>query len=944
MTEYELKFFNKEGFTRKKCPKCGKHFWTQAEREDCGEPPCSEYSFIGDPPTKKKYGLNEMREIYLSFFEKHNHERISRYPVVARWRDDIFYSIASISCFQPWVLNGTVEPPANPLVMSQTALRFNDIDNVGKTGRHFTFFEMMAHHAFNTPKNEIYFKDETVELCHNLLLELGIAGEDVTYIEDEWAGGGNSGPCFETIVDGVELATLVFMMYEDTPSGKKQMSMQVVDTGYGLERFAWVSQGTSNAYEAVMPDVLNRLKKELNLDEDHRILGEYSKIAGMMNVESNADLKQLRERVAQRIGIPVSRLSSVTKPFEDLYAVGDHTKALTFMFNDGVVPSNVKEGYFARLLVRRTLRSLNNLGLDIPLKQILDWHISDLKKHYSELGKNRDDILKLAHVEEERYDETVKRGKRIVKRFTQEKKSNKVENLTTQDLIYFYDSHGLVPELVEEYTDLGVDIPDDFFIQVAAKHTIPDRVEAEDDIILPSGLEPTELAFYGDERRRKFKAKIVKLSDNYVILDKTFFYPEGGGQETDQGMIGGKQVTEVLKKGNIVLHRMTNVGGLEENTLVECEINWERRIQLMKHHTATHIINGAAKRVLGNHIWQAGAHKSEDLSRLDITHYASLSDAEIKKIESLANKTIKENRPIEKNFMNRNVAEEKYGFTIYQGGAVPGKDVRIVNIKNWDVEACGGTHFDYTGELDCVKIIRAKRIQDGVIRLEYKAGAALERHRMCVEKIACEVKLEHLSEEELNKLASVFSVSIEKLPKTLKRFQKEWQQNLKIITDLEDKLKIKGKYSSKYDEIPQADTQSSCEALFSDWKSQQKDLSKLKKKLMLKSEKELKTKIKSDYLSVDGVKIIRHLSHDLEVKNLNQLANSLLQENMLIILGNTSGMSANVIVASDSKYSAVEIANEICARLGGGASGNKRLAVGGGSSKKIKDLIKGYKP
>ncbi len=940
MSDYEVELFREQGFSRKRCPECGKHFWTLGEGADCGEPPCSEYSFIDNPPTKKRIELNEMRELYLRFFEKHGHERISRYPVVARWRDDLFFSIASISCFQPWVLNGTIKPPANPLVMSQPALRFNDIDNVGKTGRHFTMFEMMAHHSFNTLEEEVYFRDETVELCHNLLLELGISGEDVTYIEDEWAGGGNSGPCFEAVVNGVELATLVFMMYEETSTGREEMDMQVVDTGYGLERFAWVSQGTSNAYEAVMPEVLKRLKKELELDEDRNILGEYSRIAGMMNVESNADLKQLRKRVADNIGIPVDKLVSVTKPFEDLYALGDHTRALTFMFNDGVVPSNVKEGYFARLLVRRALRSMKNLDLNIPLHEVIGWQIKSMEDYFPDFRANREDILNLAEVEEKRYDKTVIKGRRIVEGLDKELESKGRGGFSIEDLIYLYDSHGLVPELVKEFSAMRVEIPDDFYIRVAEKHTTPKREEDIEKVNLPPGLEPTELAFYRDEKRRRFRAKIVKLFNSYVILDKTFFYPEGGGQETDLGEIDGRDVTEVIKKGNVVLHKVKRIDGLSEGMEVSCEINWNRRIQLMKHHTVTHIINGAARRVLGNHVWQAGAHKSEDLSRLDITHYSSLNDREIRKIESLANKVIMEDRPIEKYFMNRNDAEEKYGFTIYQGGAVPGKEIRIVNIKGWDVEACGGTHFDSTGELGSVKITRVKRIQDGVVRLEYKAGAALERHRKGIEEIACEVDLQHLGEVELRRLAAVFSVSIEKLPSTLERFRDEWRRNLEKIRKLEESIEKAGVYSKRYKKLPVGDTFRSCNQLFSEWKQQKKDIAKLRGEV----EEELRKKLKSDYILVDDVKVVKHLTSDLEVKNLNHMADSLLEDNTLVIIANKSDEKANIVVASDSKYCAVDIAREICGRLGGGASGNKRFAVGGGSSEKLVEVVSGYRP
>ncbi|MEA3255594.1 MAG: alanine--tRNA ligase-related protein, partial [Candidatus Altiarchaeota archaeon] len=340
-SEYEVELFKEKGFSQKKCPECNRFFWTLGDKETCGEPPCDEYSFIRNPPTKKKLSLHEMRELYLRFFERNNHTRIQRYPIVARWREDVFFTQASIYCFQPWVILGVIKPPANPLTISQTCVRFNDIDNVGKTGRHFTMFEMMAHHSFNTPDNYVYFKDETVELCHRLLTEdLHINPEEISYIEAQWMGGGNSGPCFETLVGGVELATLVFMMYKEENGEKKRMNMQVVDTGYGLERFTWLTQGTSSAYEAVFGEVLLRLKKEAGILGDEEILSEYSKVAGLMNVESNVDLKILRKKVAERLEITPEKLHREMGPMENLYAICDHTRALMFMLQDGVMPSN----------------------------------------------------------------------------------------------------------------------------------------------------------------------------------------------------------------------------------------------------------------------------------------------------------------------------------------------------------------------------------------------------------------------------------------------------------------------------------------------------------------------------------------------------------------------------------------------------------------------------
>ncbi len=276
----DITFLTENGFVRKRCPKCGKHFWTaNPDREICGDPPCESYSFIGNPVFKRPFELDEMREYYLSFFEKRGHGRIERYPVVARWRADIYLTIASIADFQPFVTSGVVPPPANPLTISQPCIRLDDLDSVGRTGRHLTLFEMMAHHAFNYPGKEIYWKNETVAYCTELLNELGVKNEDIVYKEEPWAGGGNAGPCLEAIVGGLEVATLVFMNLEEHPGGDieikgaryRKMDNYIVDTGYGLERFVWASKGTPTVYDAIFPKVVDTIIDNSNVSFNRRM-------------------------------------------------------------------------------------------------------------------------------------------------------------------------------------------------------------------------------------------------------------------------------------------------------------------------------------------------------------------------------------------------------------------------------------------------------------------------------------------------------------------------------------------------------------------------------------------------------------------------------------------------------------------------------------------------
>src|SRR6056297_3235302 len=329
---YQLDYFEEAGFHRQECGECGDMFWSRADRDTCGEPPCAEYGFIDAPPFDGEYTLEEMREEFLSFFESRDHTRVDPYPVDAsRWRDDVLLTQASIYDFQPLVTSGKTPPPANPLTISQPCIRMQDIDNVGKTGRHTLAFEMMAHHAFNTRadiddpgqyafEGEVYWKDRTVELCDEFLDSMGADITDVTYIEDPWVGGGNAGPAIEVIYKGLELATLVFMCMEQDPDGEYElkdgntysyMDTYVVDTGYGLERWTWMSQGTPTVYEAVYPEMIAFLKEHAGIDhtdDQEELIHRTAKLAGHMDIDEADDMHTAREEIADRLGVPVDEL------------------------------------------------------------------------------------------------------------------------------------------------------------------------------------------------------------------------------------------------------------------------------------------------------------------------------------------------------------------------------------------------------------------------------------------------------------------------------------------------------------------------------------------------------------------------------------------------------------------------------------------------------------
>ncbi len=792
------KMFKEEGWIRKTCRVCGKPFWTlDPDRETCGDPPCDEYAFIGKPGIPRKYTLEEMREAFLSFFERHGHGRVKRYPVLPRWRDDVLLVGASIMDFQPWVISGDADPPANPLTISQPSIRFTDIDNVGITGRHFTIFEMMAHHAFNYPGKPIYWMDETVELAFEFFTkDLGMKGEDITFKENPWAGGGNAGPAFEVLYRGLEVATLVFMQYKLAPpnadpsqiveiKGDKYVPMEtrVVDTGYGLERLVWMSQGTPTAYDAVLGYVVEPLKKLAGVEKiDERILMENSRLAGMFDIEDMGDLKVLRREVASKVGISVEELEKAVRPYELIYAVADHTKALTFMLADGVIPSNVKAGYLARLLIRKSIRHLRELGIEIPLSEIVAMHIRELHRTYPEFKEMEDVILDMVNVEERRYQETLKRGSDLVRReITKLKRAGKNE-LPLEKLILFYESHGLTPEIVREVAEkegITVHVPDNFYTLVAKEAERTGEKEEEQgrivDFELLQDIPDTRTLYYENPLMKEFDAEVIKVIDGWVILDQTAFYPEGGGQPYDTGELNGVKVLEIQKVGKVILHKVEKPEAFKEGQTVHGRIDWERRIQHMRHHTGTHVLMGALVRVLGKHVWQAGSQLHTDWARLDIAHYKRISEEELREIERLANRVVMENRPVKWEWLPRTEAEMKYGFRLYQGGVVPGRIIRVLNIEDWDVQACGGTHLPNTGLIGPIKILRTERIQDGVERIVFACGEAAINWMQETERI-------------LRRTSEVFRVPPEKVPETAERFFNEWKQARKEAEKLRKEL------------------------------------------------------------------------------------------------------------------------------------------------------------
>ena len=709
---YKVKLFEEQGFVRKSCSKCGRFFWTlDSGRNLCPDDADDTYSFIGEPPTSKRFDYTQAWKEVESFFVKNGHSSVSRYPVVCRWRDDLYFTIASIVDFQRVMGSKVVfEFPANPLVVPQTCLRFKDLENVGVTGRHFSSFCMIGQHSI--PNSEGYWKDQCVDLDFRLLTDqFGIKKEEVVFVEDVWAGGGSFGSSLEYFVRGLELGNAVFTEFQGELGKHTTLDQKIIDMGAGLERFAWITMGTPTAYDCCFGPINQKLFEKIGIDSDSEILRRYfTEIAKAL--ENFDDLNDVRRYAVKQSGLTENQVNKMIIPLEGMYLIADHLRTLIFAISDGALPSNVGGGYNLRMMLRRINGTINRLNLKLDIDDLIDTHIEYLKDTYPELDSKREDVKKILKIESERYEESKSRMKKIADRVKE-----KGNAPTVDDLITLYESDGVTPDYLKE-VDAISEIPSTFYSRLSDLHQSEKKKEIEK---LPlEGLLETETLFYRDDPM-EFDAKVLKVFGDYVVLDRTSFYARGGGQEPDHGTIAGFSVIDVDKHANIIVHKLK--GGVpKDGETVSCKVDSTRRTNITKNHTSTHILNASSRNVLGSWVWQHSAFKEDDHARLDITHHSSLTDEQVKQIEEAANNMVKKDYPVTIQYFDRGTAEQKYGFRIYQGGVVPVKAVRIVSIEDKDIEACGGTHVKKTGEIELIKITKTKRIQDGVVRLEFVSG------------------------------------------------------------------------------------------------------------------------------------------------------------------------------------------------------------------------------
>jgi len=438
---------------------------------------------------------------------------------------------------------------------------------------------------------------------------------------------------------------------------------------------------------------------------------------------------------------------------------------------------------------------------------------------------------------------------------------------------------------------VNVDVPDDFYAVVADRHGGETGAGAEGDGVPYADrlaeLPDTDRLYYEDQQRMEFEAVVLEVFDREddrfdVVLDQTMFYPEGGGQPPDHGHLATDDVTveveDVQRHDGVILHTVDDDPGKGE--FVRGQVDATRRKRLMQHHTATHIVVHAARQVLGEHVRQAGAQKGVDSSRIDVRHYDSVSREQVKEIESLANDLVQDNVPVTQDWPDRNEAEEKHGFDLYQGGIPAGEQIRLIQVAD-DIQACGGTHVARTGDIGTVKLLSTERVQDGVIRLTFAAGDAA-------------IEATHRTEDALYEAAEVLDVAPDAVPDTAERFFDEWKARGKEIEELKEQLaEARAAGGADTEEVDVAGTTA----------------------------------------------VVQRIDADMD--ELRAQANAVVEQGKIAVLGSgAAGAQFVVAVPEGVEVDAGEVVGELAGRVGGGGGGPSDFAQGGGpDSEKLDDAL-----
>ncbi len=701
----------------------------------------------------ERLGLNEIRERYLSFFESKGHLRLPSFPLVPQNDDSLLLINAGMAPLKPYFVGKEI-PPRNRVTTCQKCIRTPDIERVGKTARHGTFFEMLGNFSFGDyfkheatawawefitedlklPKDKLWVTvyeddDEAIDIWVN---EVGVERDRIKKMGKEdnfWEiGTGPCGPCSEIYFDRgveagcgkpdcavgcdcdrfVEFWNLVFTQFDKDEEGNyNRLAKPNIDTGMGLERIAAIMQGVQNLFE---------------VDTVRNIMLEISKIAGVNYGENEKSDVSLR-------------------------VITDHIRSTTFLVCDGVGPSNEGRGYVLRRLLRRAARHGRLLGIEGNfLYNIADTVINESKNAYPQLEAKRDYIKKVIQIEEARFSETIDAGLSILEEYIAELEKKNEKLLSGSDAFRLYDTYGFPIDLTAEIlTEKGLDVDMDEFTACMNEQknrsregrNVGEEAAWSEDVYMQIGKDVTsQFVGYENESAEGKVLAIVKdnaiadtLSDGengVVILDKTAIYGESGGQKGDSGVItadGVKMSVTDAKKlgdGKILHHVYVEEGSVSVGDMVVSSYDKEKRMNTARNHSATHLLQKALQEVVGSHIEQAGSFVDEKRLRFDFTHYEAISPEDLKKVENRVNEAIMASYDIDVKVMAIDEAKKLGAMALF--GEKYGETVRVVNMGGYSIEFCGGTHLKNTAQAGLFKILSEGGVAAGVRRIEATTG------------------------------------------------------------------------------------------------------------------------------------------------------------------------------------------------------------------------------
>ena len=712
--------------------------------------------------------VNDIRSSFLGFFEKNGHEAVASSPLVPRNDPTLMFTNAGMVQFKN-VFTGLEKRPYNRATTAQKCVRaggkHNDLDNVGFTARHHTFFEMLGNFSFGD-----YFKDEAITLAWDLLTkEWGLPKDKLTatiYEDDDeamelwkkiaglpedrivrlgaksnfWQMGdtGPCGPCSEIFYDHgdkywggppgtpeedgdrfVEIWNLVFMQFEQLPDGSRvKLPKPSVDTGSGLERVAAVMQGTNNNYE---------------IDLFRALIDSAAQVTGV-------SLKGLDE----------GRLAS-------LRVVADHLRSMSFLIAEGVLPSNEGRGYVLRRIMRRAMRHATLLGSNEPaIHRIVPTLVREMGQAYPELVRGEQMIEETVRLEEQRFLKTLGRGLAILEDATKELgKGDMLDGVTAFKL---YDTYGFPLDLTQDalrLRDIHVDLSG--FEDAMARQRAEARKswagsgEAGEDKVwfaVADKVGPTEFLVYETETAEGVVTALIRGGqmvealnegeEGFVVLNQTPFYGESGGQVGDTGTLTGEgagaEVLDTVKTNGVFGHKVkVTAGALKVGTPLALIVNHDRRSAIRANHSATHLLHEALRLVLGDHVAQKGSLVTPDRLRFDFVHTKPMTVQELTQVEDIANDIVLQNSKVETRLMGVEEAKESGARALF--GEKYGDEVRVVsmgdptgNAVGWSVELCGGTHVNRTGDIGLITVLSDSGVAAGVRRLEALTARGARHH------------------------------------------------------------------------------------------------------------------------------------------------------------------------------------------------------------------------